>query len=147
MFEHFGFRLIYDSSKMESGRASDELEEVEEELLQQSNKKEDVEEGLAKQNSRVKSQTKSWYQVAFLALSLTLVAEWGDRSQIATIALAAAKNPIGVTVGGCLGHSICTGLAVIGGRMLAARISKKTVSLWGGVVFIIFALHSFFFEE
>jgi putative Ca2+/H+ antiporter (TMEM165/GDT1 family) len=103
MFEHFGFRLIYDSSKMESGRASDELEEVEEELLQQSNKKEDVEEGLAKQNSHVKSQTKSWYQVAFLALSLTLVAEWGDRSQIATIALAAAKNPVGVTVGGCLG--------------------------------------------
>lgn len=29
-------------------------------------------------------------------------------------------------VGGVLGHSICTGLAVIGGRMIAQRISVRT---------------------
>jgi putative Ca2+/H+ antiporter (TMEM165/GDT1 family) len=78
---------------------------------------------------------------------LTFVAEWGDRSQIATIALAAAKNPYGVTIGGCLGHSMCTGLAVLGGRMLAARISEKTVSQWGGILFLIFGIHSLFFES
>jgi putative Ca2+/H+ antiporter (TMEM165/GDT1 family) len=64
------------------------------------------------------------------------LAEWGDRSQIATIALAAAKNPYGVTVGGCSGHCCCTGLAVMGGRMLAARISEKSVSFWGGIIFL-----------
>lgn len=147
LFLYFGFRLTYDSSQMEAGRASDELEEVEDELLQQSNKKEDEEEGLSRKISRVATQHKQWYQIFLQALSLTFVAEWGDRSQIATIALAASKNPIGVTVGGCLGHSMCTGLAVIGGRMLAARISEKTVSLWGGVIFIIFGLHSVFLEE
>ena len=36
------------------------------------------------------------------------------------------QDPIGVTIGGCIGHSICTGGAVIGGRMLASRISEKT---------------------
>jgi len=156
LFLYFGFRLCYDSSKMQAGRASDELEEVEEELLQQSNKKADEEEGsssssnsLSRQGSRASSSqhNKRWYQVVLQALTLTFLAEWGDRSQIATIALAAHMNPVGVTVGGCLGHSICTGLAVVGGRMLAARISEKTVSLWGGAIFIVFGLHSVFLEE
>ena len=72
---------------------------------------------------------------------LTFVAEWGDRSQIATIALAAQKNPYGVTAGGILGHACCTGLAVVGGRMLAASISERTVALAGGVLFVLFAVH------
>jgi putative Ca2+/H+ antiporter (TMEM165/GDT1 family) len=81
------------------------------------------------------------------SLTLTFLAEWGDRSQIATIALAAAKNPMGVMLGGCIGHSLCTGLAVIGGRILASRISEKMVSQWGGVIFLLFGLHSIFLED
>lgn len=89
----------------------------------------------------------SWEAVFLQALSMTFLAEWGDRSQIATIALAAAKDPIGVTIGGCMGHSICTGMAVVGGRMLASRISEKSVAFYGGLVFLVFGIHSVFFEE
>jgi len=89
----------------------------------------------------------SWEAVFLQALTMTFVAEWGDRSQIATIALAAAKDPVGVTIGGCMGHSICTGMAVVGGRMLASRISEKSVSFYGGLVFLAFGIHSAFFEE
>lgn len=32
----------------------------------------------------------------------------------------------GVMVGGVLGHSLCTGLAVLGGRFVAQRISVRT---------------------
>ena len=60
-------------------------------------------------------------KVITLSFTMTFLAEWGDRSQIATIAMAASKDPYGVTVGGILGHSLCTGMAVIGGRMLATR--------------------------
>jgi Ca2+/H+ antiporter, TMEM165/GDT1 family len=165
LFLYFGCKLVYDSRSMESGRASDELEEVEEELLQQSNKKEDEEEGRGGGsgggNGGGGSKSKSangkpapssenntrWHSVALQSLTLTFLAEWGDRSQIATIALASSKNPIGVTIGGCLGHSICTGLAVLGGRMLAARISEKTVCQVGGVIFFIFGIHAVFLEE
>jgi hypothetical protein len=36
------------------------------------------------------------------------------------------------------------GLAVVGGRMLAASISEKTVALAGGVLFLLFALHGIY---
>jgi putative Ca2+/H+ antiporter (TMEM165/GDT1 family) len=148
LFLYFGCKLVYDSRQMESDKHSEELEEVEEELLQQSSKKdeEDVENPNASRK-RYNKATMTKYQVFFQSLTLTFLAEWGDRSQIATIALAAAKNPLGVMVGGCVGHSLCTGLAVVGGRMLASRISEKMVSQWGGIIFLIFGLHSVFLEE
>jgi Ca2+/H+ antiporter, TMEM165/GDT1 family len=31
-----------------------------------------------------------------------------------------------VTLGAILGHALCTGLAVLGGRMIAQKISVKT---------------------
>ncbi|KAJ2003909.1 GCR1-dependent translation factor 1 [Coemansia thaxteri] len=71
---------------------------------------------------------------------LVFLAEWGDRSQLATIALGAARNVYGVAVGTILGHTCCTGLAVAGGQLLAARISVKKVTYAGGVLFIIFAV-------
>eukprot|EP00730_Choanoeca_flexa_P015980 TRINITY_DN7463_c0_g1_i2.p3 TRINITY_DN7463_c0_g1~~TRINITY_DN7463_c0_g1_i2.p3 ORF type:complete len:108 (+),score=8.27 TRINITY_DN7463_c0_g1_i2:613-936(+) len=60
------------------------------------------------------------------AFILTFLAEWGDRSQIATIILGAQEDPLGVTLGAILGHSICSFIAVMGGRLLAQRISIRT---------------------
>jgi len=74
--------------------------------------------------------------------TMTFVAEWGDRSQIATIAMGAAKDPLGVCVGGVLGHALCTGLAVLGGKLLSTKISEKAVLIVGGVVFLAFGIHS-----
>jgi len=98
-----------------------------------------------KQNnpSSLKSWTKS---ILFQAYLLTFLAEWGDRSQIATIALAVDRDPYGVTFGACFGHALCTGMAVVGGRILASKISEKTVSFWGGVVFLGFGFHSLFLD-
>ncbi|CAO3650963.1 unnamed protein product [Cunninghamella blakesleeana] len=72
---------------------------------------------------------------------LTFLGEWGDRSQISTIALAAANNVYWVTVGVVIGHSLCTGLAVLGGRLLASRISVRTVTLSGASLFLIFGAY------
>lgn len=41
-----------------------------------------------------------------------------------------------------MGHSLCTGVAVIGGRLLASKISEKAVALGGGVLFLLFGIHA-----
>jgi Ca2+/H+ antiporter, TMEM165/GDT1 family len=79
------------------------------------------------------------------AFILTFLAEWGDRSQITTIALAAHKEPYGVVVGGIIGHAFCTGLAVLGGRVIALKISQRVVAIAGGLLFFVFAFHALFY--
>lgn len=39
------------------------------------------------------------------------------------------QNVTGVILGGILGHSVCTGMAVLGGRMIAQKISVRTGKL------------------
>ena len=56
--------------------------------------------------------------------------------------MAAAQNPLGVCLGAFVGHSFCTGLAVVGGRLLASRISERTVAFLGAILFLLFAVHS-----
>ncbi|KAL2330186.1 hypothetical protein Fmac_017767 [Flemingia macrophylla] len=89
-----------------------------------------------------KSSQKKEMEESFI---LTFLAEWGDRSQIATIALATHKNALGVAVGATIGHTICTSLAVVGGSMLASRISQRSVATVGGVLFLGFSISSYFY--
>lgn len=56
---------------------------------------------------------------------MTFLGEWGDRSQIATIAMAAGQDYWWVTIGAVAGHGICTAAAVIGGRAIAGRVSLR----------------------
>ncbi|KAK8736979.1 hypothetical protein OTU49_004750 [Cherax quadricarinatus] len=81
-------------------------------------------------------------RVFFQAFTMTFLAEWGDRSQIATVVMAAREDVYGVITGGLLGHFLCTGLAVVGGRMIASKISVRTVTIIGGIIFLIFAVSS-----
>ena len=56
---------------------------------------------------------------------MTFLGEWGDRSQIATIAMAAGQDYWWVTGGAVSGHAICTAIAVVGGRAIAGRVSLR----------------------
>lgn len=127
---------------------SEELAEVEAELdadLQANGKN--------KANGKADDETKKknrplfsqFFSPIFLkAFSITFFGEWGDKSQIATIGLAAAENPLGVVLGGILGQALCQTAAVFGGKSLAKQISEKFIALSGGVLFIVFGIQSYF---
>jgi putative Ca2+/H+ antiporter (TMEM165/GDT1 family) len=72
------------------------------------------------------------------AFLLTFFAEWGDRTQIATITLAAAKHPLGVTLGATLGHGMATAIAVISGNLISGRLSERWLTIAGGCLFLVF---------
>ncbi|KAL8714089.1 MAG: hypothetical protein Q9220_001817 [cf. Caloplaca sp. 1 TL-2023] len=71
---------------------------------------------------------------------MTFLGEWGDRSQIATIAMAAGQDYWWVTGGAVSGHALCTAAAVIGGRAIAGRVSLRVVTLGGGFAFLAFGV-------
>nr|XP_033801148.1 transmembrane protein 165 [Geotrypetes seraphini] len=152
LFAIFGIRMLREGLKMSSEEGQEELEEVQAEIkrkdeeLQRSkllNGPTDVEVGMGQGVPK-----KRWLHcispIFVQAFTLTFLAEWGDRSQLTTIVLAAREDPFGVAVGGTVGHCLCTGLAVIGGRMIAQKISVRTVTIVGGIVFLAFAFSALF---
>jgi putative Ca2+/H+ antiporter (TMEM165/GDT1 family) len=91
--------------------------------------------------SRLATSVQSQHLTVWLqGFTLVLLAEWGDRTQFSTVALSASYNPIGVILGAISGHGICTAIAVLGGRLIAGRISERTVTAIGGILFLIFGI-------
>ncbi|XP_059351381.1 transmembrane protein 165-like [Daphnia carinata] len=157
LFAIFGLKMLKEGYSMSPNEGQEEFEEVQSDLKKQEDEEKEKETtqlldeetgGSSVQKTLSVRQRISGYipKVFLQALTLTFLAEWGDRSQLATIILAAREDIFGVMLGGVLGHGLCTGLAVLGGRMIAQRISVKTVTLVGGVVFLIFAVSALFFD-
>lgn len=122
IFTAFGLKLIYDAYKMNDGSLAD-IEQEACDTIADSN--------IDKMQGAIAIISK--------AFILTFIGEWGDRTQFATISLAAAQNPVGVVLGAILGHAICAAIAVFAGRAIASHLSEKVITLVGGILFLIFA--------
>lgn len=57
--------------------------------------------------------------------TITLLAEWGDRSQFSTMAMASGEYFGWVVYGAISGHLICTALAALSGKSIAGRVSMR----------------------
>ncbi|MEB3359395.1 MAG: TMEM165/GDT1 family protein [Synechococcales bacterium] len=126
LFFGFGFKLLYDASRLSpqdcmAGEQTEALEAV-------------------KGCSQLQQANLLGRMVVMEALALTFVAEWGDRTQIATMTLATTNHPLGVIVGATLGHAICAAIAITVGRMVAGCISERLLTALGGGLFILFGV-------
>lgn len=125
LFLGFGIKLLLDARKMSNQPNVEEQEEALSAVKA-------ADEKLAKRYS--------WPAIVAEAFGLTFIAEWGDRTQFTTIALAAANHPVGVTLGAILGHAICAAIAVACGKLICGRLSERTITLIGGSLFLVFGL-------
>ena len=77
----------------------------------------------------------------FGMFTLVLVSELGDKSQIATLALAAQSPfPIIIFIGAIIGFFIVSSIGVYAGTSIAERIPIKNVKRVIGIIFILFGI-------
>lgn len=167
LFVIFGLKMLKEGYDMSSDETQEEISAVESSLEKREQQNsgrspngtnpvrsyttEDPETGVITSIPEVPWSTKirrkflALVSLAFIqTFTMIFIAEWGDRSQISTLVLAAKENFVAVTLGALSGHFLCTGLAVLGGRFVASKISVKTVTIVGGFVFLAFAIASVF---
>lgn len=161
LFVVFGIKLLNEGLAMSKDMGvEDELAEVEEEI-ELSKTTEQLDSMEAGHGSSGKTNSlNEWYveageqikNLASFVLSpiwiqvfvMTFLGEWGDRSQIATIAMAAGSKYWFVILGAIVGHFICTAAACLGGKLLAKKISMRNVTLGGAIAFLIFSILYFY---
>jgi len=173
LFLIFGLKMLRDAYKMSPSDTQEEYEEVQAELRNRDTEyalskqlvtdpetgvmtvintkpspqlpeKSTIIKGVTSKLENLKKALYMLFSKVFVeSFVLTFLAEWGDRSQMTTIVLAATKDVVGVIVGGTLGHALCTGIAVISGRFIAQKIPVRALTFIGGVTFLLFAVHTF----
>lgn len=160
LFLIFGYKLTMEGLEMSKDTGvEEEMAEVEEEIAikDMNSNMHDIESGKVDEknersrlanNSIVEQLQTTMYTTASYVFSpvwiqifaMIFIGELGDRSQISIVAMTSDSNYWNVIFGAVVGHAMCSGLAVIGGRYLAQKISMRTVTLCGALSFFIFAL-------
>lgn len=74
------------------------------------------------------------------------IAEMGDKTQLATIALSTKfpLSPLSVLAGTTVGMIIADGIGIIIGVVLCKRIPEKSIKTFSAIVFILFGLYGSF---
>jgi putative Ca2+/H+ antiporter (TMEM165/GDT1 family) len=85
-------------------------------------------------------EKKSNQSTAWILFTTIILAEFGDRSQISAVLISAAYNFYGVLIGSTLAHIVCIIIAIYMGVYLSQYLSEKQMNIFGGVLFILFAI-------
>ncbi len=78
--------------------------------------------------------------VIFAVMSSFVLAELGDKTMLATVALAADHNWAGVWIGSTIGMVLADGVAIVVGRLLHSRLPESFLHDMAAVLFVLFGL-------
>jgi putative Ca2+/H+ antiporter (TMEM165/GDT1 family) len=126
LFLGFGAKLLMEAEGLSRDAARQEAEEAEEAVN-------------AAERRQVISRP---WPVSWEAFSLVFMAEMGDRTQFATIVLAAAPTFTlpGLVAGALAGHALVTALAMGTGRWIGQRVNERLLYRLSGGLFLLFGL-------
>jgi putative Ca2+/H+ antiporter (TMEM165/GDT1 family) len=126
LFLGFGLKLLIDASRLSAEAAQEEQREAEQ-AVDAAEDRQAGERALA---------------VLWEAFALVFIAELGDRTQFATIFLAAAPALAftGLLAGTLAGHALVTALAVGAGRWIGDRVDERLLYRLSGGLFLLFGL-------
>ncbi len=96
-------------------------------------KKKDGDQEISKKGNR---------SISITTFLLIIVAEFGDKTQIAVAGLSSAGNPIAVWFGATLALGLTSGIGVLAGNRLLQRIPMALLYRMSGIFFLILAVFS-----
>lgn len=82
---------------------------------------------------------KSGHNIFFTTFLLIIVAEFGDKTQLAVVAFSSTTEPLAVWLGATLALSFTSGLGVWAGRTVLQRIPLQLLHKISGVLFLALA--------
>lgn len=82
--------------------------------------------------------------VVFAIVSSFVLAELGDKTMLATVALASDRNWLGVWIGATIGMIAADGVAIAVGRLLHKRLPERFLHGLAAVLFLLFGLFLLF---
>lgn len=78
--------------------------------------------------------------VVLAVVSSFVLAELGDKTMLATVALASDRNWAGVWIGATAGMVLADGVAIAAGRLLHRRLPERFLQVMASVLFLLFGL-------
>lgn len=98
----------------------------------------DREESEDERRSQARLRGRGAWGVLATTFGLLLLAEMGDKSQLAVLGLTVKTgSPVAVFLGATLAMALLTLLSVLAGKLLARLVSERWLALLGGTLFLI----------
>ena len=152
-FTLFGLFSIYEFTTMEKTTVAEEIEKHNKEKDEQYVAIQDNETGAStqqvadtineedkKEGDDNKEEDTGLYRKCIELFGFLCISEIGDKSEIATVSIAAMYDLLGVIAGTMMAYTMTCCMAIFLGRTLQHCISEKTMNLIGGIIFLLFAL-------
>jgi len=79
---------------------------------------------------------KSGHGIFFTTFLLITIAEFGDKTQLAVVALSSTGSPAGVWLGSTMALGVTSALGVMAGRKLLQKIPLELLHKIGGILFL-----------